>query len=109
MKCLRPSRFPASSFLLAIFCSIAPARIAAQDQPVQSPAPQSQLQANQAPQSGAQQNQAAPESAPREFWSWLKEGKIAFNARYRFEAFERDGAPFTGTAYAPTLRLMLGY
>jgi len=42
-------------------------------------------------------------------WSWLKEGKISFNARFRFEGFERDGAPFTGTAYAPTLRLALGY
>jgi len=42
-------------------------------------------------------------------WSWLKEGKISFNSRFRFEGFERDGAPFTATAYAPTLRLALGY
>ncbi len=42
-------------------------------------------------------------------WSSLKEGKISFNSRFRFEGFERDGAPFTATAYAPTLRLALGY
>jgi Alginate export len=109
MKSLRPSCFRAFPFLLAIVFSVAPARIAAQDQPVQNPIPDGQAQHDQAPQSVPQQSQAAPESAPREFWSWLKEGKIAFNARYRLEGFERDGAPFTGTAYAPTLRLMLGY
>ena len=49
------------------------------------------------------------ESASPELWPWLKEGKISFNARFRLEGFERDGAPFTGTAYAPTLRLALGY
>jgi hypothetical protein len=68
----------------AIFCSVAPLHLAAQDQ---------------APQE--------PES--RRFWSWLKEGKISFDTRFRFEGFERDGAPFTSPAYAPTLRLALGY
>jgi hypothetical protein len=68
----------------AIFCSVAPLHLAAQDQ---------------APQE--------PES--RRFWSWLKEGKISFDTRFRFEGFERDGAPFASPAYAPTLRLALGY
>jgi hypothetical protein len=67
-----------------IFCCVAPLSVAAQD-----PAPQ--------------------EPASRWLWSWLKEGKISFNTRFRFEGFERDGAPFTATAYAPTLRLALGY
>src|SRR5216684_2302634 len=68
----------------AIFCSVAPLQLAAQDQ-------------------------AAQESSSRLPWSWRKEGKISFNSRFRFEGFERDGAPFTATAYAPTLRLALGY
>jgi hypothetical protein len=68
----------------AISCSVAPIPLAAQDQ---------------APQ----------ESASPHLWPWLKEGKISFDARFRFAAFERDGAPFTGTAYAPTLRPALGY
>jgi Alginate export len=67
-----------------IFCCVAPVRLAAQD-----PAPQ--------------------EPTSRWLWSWLKEGKISFNTRYRFEGFERDGAPFTAPAYAPTLRIALGY
>ena len=67
-----------------IFCCVAPLSVAAQD-----PAPQ--------------------EPASRWLWSWLKEGKISFNTRFRFEGFARDGAPFTATAYAPTLRLALGY
>jgi len=41
--------------------------------------------------------------------SFLKRGKISFDTRFRFEGFEREGAPFTGTAYAPTLRVALGY
>ncbi len=49
------------------------------------------------------------ESASPSLRSLLKEGKISAEARYRFEAFERDGAPFTASAYAPTLRLTLGY
>jgi len=55
------------------------------------------------------QDQAPLEPASHSLWSWLREGKISFNARFRFEGFERDGAPFTATAYAPTLRLALGY
>jgi alginate export protein len=62
-----------------------------------------------APTPSAAQDQAPQESASPRLWPWLKEGKISFNARFRFEAFERDGAPFTAPAYAPTLRLALGY
>jgi Alginate export len=68
----------------AIFCSVVPLQVAAQDQAPQEPA------------------------SPW-LWSWLKEGKISFSTRFRFEGFEREGAPFTGTAYAPTLRLAPGY
>jgi len=75
--------------LAAMFWAVAPPRVGAQDQPPQS--------------------QPAQESAVHEIWPWLKEGKISFNARFRLEGFERDGAPFTATAYAPTLRLALGY
>jgi hypothetical protein len=57
----------------------------------------------------AAQDQPPAESSAWRLWPWLKEGKLSFSARYRFEGFERDGAPFTGTAYAPTLRLALGY
>jgi hypothetical protein len=57
----------------------------------------------------AAQDQAPQESASRGLWPWLKEGKISFNTRFRFEGFQRDGAPFTATAYVPTLRLALGY
>jgi hypothetical protein len=78
----------------AISCCFVPPRMAAQDQ---------------APPDRTAQDQAPQEPASRWLWPWLKEGKIDFNARLRFEAFERDGAPFTGTAYAPTLRLALGY
>jgi hypothetical protein len=53
--------------------------------------------------------QEPAESAPRTLWSHLKEGKISAEIRYRFEAYERDGAPFTAPAYAPTLRIALGY
>ena len=42
-------------------------------------------------------------------WDLVRQGTISADARYRFEMFDRDGAPFTGTAYAPTLRLALGY
>ena len=77
------SRIAALS-LGAIFCSVVPLQVAAQDQqPEESPSPS--------------------------VWSILKEGKLSFNTRFRYEGFERDGAPFTATAYAPTLRLALGY
>src|SRR5579863_10190136 len=77
-----------------MLCSVAPPPVAAQDEGAQDEAPQ-----DQPPQ----------EAAPSALWPWLKEGKISFNARFRIEGFERDGAPFTATAYAPTLRLALGY
>jgi hypothetical protein len=57
----------------------------------------------------AAQDQQPESSPPQDLWSLLKQGKIFLNVRYRLEAFERDGAPFTGTAYAPTLRMALGY
>ena len=81
-------------FLYVIFCSLVPPQMAAQDQAAQDQSPQ-----EPAPQ----------ESTSNWLWPWLREGKISFNTRFRFEGFERDGAPFTGTAYAPTLRLALGY
>jgi hypothetical protein len=62
-----------------------------------------------APLPATAQDQAPQEPSSRWVWPWLKEGKISFNARFRFEGFERDGAPFTAPAYAPTLRLALGY
>jgi len=62
-----------------------------------------------APLQVAAQGQAPQEPASRWLWSWLKEGKISFNTRFRFEGFERDGAPFAAPAYAPTLRVALGY
>jgi hypothetical protein len=70
--------------LVVIFCAIAPVHLKAQDQSQQEP-------------------------ASRWPWLWLKDGKLSFSTRYRFEAFERDGAPFTAPAYAPTLRIALGY
>jgi hypothetical protein len=42
-------------------------------------------------------------------WTEVQRGKFSGEARYRFETYEREGAPFTGDAYAPTLRLALGY
>jgi hypothetical protein len=63
-----------------------------------------------APRLAEAQDSPAPEKpAPRTLWSIAKEGTLSFIARYRLEAFERDGAPFTATAFAPTLRLALGY
>jgi hypothetical protein len=68
-----------------------------------------------APQKSAGQDHApgqaavSDESDSRSLWSHLKDGKLSFSVRYRFEGFERDGAPFTATAYGPTLRLALGY
>jgi len=59
------------------------------------------------PMTLAAQDPVEPDS--HSLWSFIKEGKFSAEARYRFEAFERDGAPFTEPAYAPTLRLTLGY
>jgi hypothetical protein len=81
-------------FFGIIFCHFVSLPVMAQDQPAQGPATQSS-----APQA----------SAPHELWSLLKEGKISFSTRWRFESFERDGAPFTGTSEAPTWRIALGY
>ncbi len=93
MKLKRAPRIAALSFG-AILCSMLPIQVAAQDQGPQVQAPPAQ---------------APKEPASRWLWSWLREGKISFSSRFRFEGFERDGAPFTATAYAPTLRLALGY
>jgi Alginate export len=93
MKLKRAPRIVALS-LGAIVCSIVPLQVSAQDQGPQDQAPPAQ---------------APKEPASRWRWSWLREGKISFSSRFRFEGFERDGAPFTATAYAPTLRLALGY
>ncbi len=57
----------------------------------------------------AAQDQKPDEPAPHSLWSLAKEGKLSFNTRFRFEAFQRDAAPFTAPAYTPTLRLALGY
>ncbi len=86
---------------------------APQDKALQEQAPQVEAQQVQ-PQVPAPQDQVPPAQRPQEpasrwLWSWLKEGKISFDSRFRVEGFERDGAPFTATAYAPTLRLALGY
>ena len=63
-----------------------------------------------APRFADAQDSPAPEKPePRTLWSIAKEGTLSFSARYRLEAFERDGAPYTATAFAPTLRLALGY
>jgi hypothetical protein len=70
----------------AVVFVFAPLKLASQDQP-----------------------QEPKESASRSLWSRLEDGNLSFNARYRFEAFERDGTPFTAPSYAPTLRLALGY
>jgi len=88
--------------LAAIISGAAPLAGTAQDQVPQAQAPQ-------ASEAQPSQDLVPHEAVSRWMWSWLKEGKISFNARFRFEGFERDGAPFTGTAYAPTLRLALGY
>ena len=83
MKLKRASRIVALS-LCTIFCNVAQLKVAAQDQPPrETPSPS--------------------------VWSELKEGKLSVNVRYRFEGFERNGAPFTATAYASTVRLSVGY
>ena len=53
--------------------------------------------------------QAPRDSGPSWIWSQIKQGTFSADARYRFEAFQRDGAPFTGPAYASTLRIGLGF
>jgi hypothetical protein len=78
----------------AVFCGAAPRLVVAQDQ-----VPQLQDPPAQAPQ----------EPTSRWLWPRLKEGKLSLNFPFRFEGFERDGAPFTAPAYARTLRLALGY
>ncbi len=75
-----------------ILSLVAPPRVAAQEQNPQHTDTQEQ-----------------PDPDPHSAWSWLKDGSVSFNARYRFEAFERDGGPFTAPAYAPTLRVAVGY
>jgi hypothetical protein len=82
----------------------APMQGMAQDEVIQD-----QVTRDQSTQDQTAQDAAPQESAPRQLWSLLKEGKISFSTRFRFESFERDGAPFTGTAEAPTLRIALGY
>lgn len=57
----------------------------------------------------AAQDQRQPESSFHPLWEWIKQGHVSANIRYRFETFQRDGAPFTAPAYAPTLRIALGY
>jgi len=92
---MRPTRI-AALFAGAILPLVAPLKLAAQQQEQQQ-----------------QEQKPEPEQpASRSFWSRLKDGKdgnISASLRYRFETFERDGAPFTAPAYAPTLLLTLGY
>jgi Alginate export len=57
----------------------------------------------------AAQDKQQPAAVPQEAWNWLKQGSPYLNTRYRFETFRRADAPFTAPAYAPTLRLALGY
>jgi len=93
MNLNRASRIVVLSLGAILWC-FAPPFLVAQDQPLPDQ---------------PQQDQPQQDPATHWLWQWLKEGKIDFNVRYRLEGFERDGAPFTGTAYAPTLRLALGY
>lgn len=48
-------------------------------------------------------------SVGQALWGTLREGRFLADLRYRFEGYERDGSPYTGTAYAPTLRIALGH
>jgi hypothetical protein len=74
------------------------------------PLPATAQEVGQAKQDPATQAAASTqESTPRELISFLKQGKIFFSTRWRYESFERDGAPFTGTSEAPTWRIALGY
>src|SRR5579871_1057025 len=92
------NRTQAQMILVLVLCVsftlAAPLQVAAQDSPPKEESPQSQT---------------STASGSSSAWTWLKQGSLSFNTRWRFEGFERDGAPFTGTAYAPTLRLALGY
>jgi len=98
MRLNRASRI-AALFFCAFGCGLLPSNLAAQDQSAQ----------DQSAQDQSPQIQPTQEPASHQLWSWLKEGSISFNTRLRLEVFERDGAPFTGSSYAPTLRLALGY
>ncbi len=83
--------------------------VAAQELPSQQDAAQDDsTQGDSTPQQAAQPS-PPQEQSPSRVWSWIKTGRLTFNTRLRFEGFERDGAPFTATAYAPTLRIALGY
>ena len=53
--------------------------------------------------------QDAEKPASSALWTALQQGKVSLDLRYRFESYERDGAPFTGNSYAPTFRIALGY
>jgi len=89
-----------SALLLGVlFCGLASLSAAAQDRPPE----------DQAAQGAAPEAPAPQETASDWLWRWLNQGKVSFNSRWRLEGFERDGAAFTATAYAPTLRLALGY
>ncbi|HTW31945.1 MAG TPA: alginate export family protein, partial [Candidatus Sulfotelmatobacter sp.] len=55
------------------------------------------------------QAQDGDQPAGEALWTAIRQGKFFTDVRYRFEGYERDGAPFTGTSYAPTLRIALGY
>lgn len=94
----------AALFLAAVFAAIVPTRVSAQDALASD-----QTASEQVASADDSRDPATQEPAPNGLWSWLKQGKITLNARYRFEAFERDGAPFTAPAYAPTLRIAPGY
>lgn len=61
------------------------------------------------PRSLTAQEQQPSQSPAHQTWDWLKRGQVSANIRYRLETFQRDGAPFTAPAYAPTLRIALGY
>lgn len=61
------------------------------------------------PRSLTAQDQQPSQSTAHQTWDWLKRGQVSANIRYRLETFQRDGAPFTAPAYAPTLRIALGY
>jgi len=102
----------AALLLGMLFWSILPAaaqELAISDPALPDTAPPDTVSLNAASQYPPRQEQVTQESASGSLWPWLKNGKISFNARFRLEGFERDGAPFTDTAYAPTLRLELGY
>lgn len=61
------------------------------------------------PPSLTAQQEKGDEALSHSLWSSLKDGTVDFNIRYRFEAFQLDGSAYTAPAYAPTLRIALGY